>query len=59
MSIIADEHEDFLAAIQAGGSPAVGGVAGKRTIELVETCYRERRPLVAAWEETPVEEGVQ
>jgi len=59
VSIIVDEHDDFLSAIRTGRSPAVGGVAAKQSIELVEACYRQRRPLVAAWEETNVERSVR
>jgi predicted dehydrogenase len=53
IDIIADEHADFLQAIRTGQPPAVSGAEGKRSIALIEACYRERQPLRLPWTTMP------
>jgi predicted dehydrogenase len=47
--LIKAEHDDFIAAIRNGQSSSICGREGKRSIELIEACYRERRLLVLPW----------
>jgi predicted dehydrogenase len=41
--------EDFARAIRSGREPFVNGYEGRRTVELIEACYRDRRPLRHPW----------
>jgi predicted dehydrogenase len=45
--------EDFAGAIREGREPRVAGREGRRSIALVEACYRRRQPLVLPWDEPP------
>ena len=49
VDLIVAEHDDLLEAIRTGRPPAVSGVEGRRSIALIEECYRERRPLWLPW----------
>jgi predicted dehydrogenase len=49
--LIAAEHTDFLDAIRFGGCPAVPGEEGRRSLALIERCYRSRRALRLPWVE--------
>ncbi|HWO42614.1 MAG TPA: Gfo/Idh/MocA family oxidoreductase [Candidatus Eisenbacteria bacterium] len=44
------ELTDFAEAIRTARPPYVGGAEGRKAIELIETCYRNRRPLKLPWE---------
>jgi predicted dehydrogenase len=41
--------ENFAQAIQDGCEPIVTGQEGRRAIQFIESCYRERRPLQEPW----------
>jgi len=45
--------EDFASAIRDRRAPRVPGTEGRRTIELVEACYANRRPLELPWDAPP------
>ena len=45
IDIIRVEHDDLFDAIQNGRSPEVPGSAGRRSLALIEACYRNRRPI--------------
>jgi predicted dehydrogenase len=47
--LIAASLGDWLAAIRSGTVPTVTGSEGRRSIELIEGCYRNRRPLLYPW----------
>jgi len=49
VDLIVAEHDDLIEAIRIGRSPAVPGVEGRRSIALIEECYRARRPLWLPW----------
>jgi predicted dehydrogenase len=51
---------DFARAVREGAEPMVSGREGRRSVELLERCYRERTPLTHPWEEAPsgLAEGV-
>lgn len=40
---------DFACAIRSARSPFVDGIAGMRSIELIERCYAQRSPLALPW----------
>lgn len=40
---------DWVAAIRRGGTPIASGAEGRRSVELIETCYRNRQPLELPW----------
>jgi predicted dehydrogenase len=42
---------DFAHAIRERRDPLVSGREGRRSVELLERCYRARRPLIHPWEE--------
>jgi len=41
---------DFLAAIREGRPPAVSGAEARRSVDVIERCYRSRRRLEREWE---------
>jgi predicted dehydrogenase len=41
--------EDFVQSIQNRRPPVADGAAGRASIRLIETCYRNRAPLVLPW----------
>jgi predicted dehydrogenase len=41
---------DFVAAIDTGRAPLVGGEAGSRAVTLIEACYSLRQPLRRSWD---------
>jgi predicted dehydrogenase len=41
--------EDFVDAIRESRSPTVPGTEAAKTVEFIERCYRERRPLELPW----------
>ena len=49
IDLIVAEHDDLIEAIRTGRPLAVSGVEGRRSIALIEECYRERRPLWLPW----------
>lgn len=50
VDLTAVAHDDFLGAIRRGGQTAVPGDEGRRSIALIEACYRNRRQLVLPWD---------
>jgi predicted dehydrogenase len=42
--------DDFVCAVRDGRSPAVSGIEGRRSAELIQRCYRERQPIVRSWD---------
>jgi hypothetical protein len=48
--VFASQLADFQHAIRDGVDPAVSGREGRRSVELLERCYRERLPLTHPWE---------
>ena len=44
------QFSDFRHAIREGVDPVVSGREGRRSVELLERCYRERLPLIHPWE---------
>jgi len=42
--------EDFLQAVRDARPPAVTGVEGRRSVELIECCYEQRRPMNRTWD---------
>lgn len=44
------EQDDFLASVRTGRAPTVPGEEGRRSIALIEACYRQRQPLALPWE---------
>lgn len=40
---------DWVDAIRTGRPPTASGVEGRRTVALIETCYRKRLPLELPW----------
>src|SRR4030095_1327589 len=51
MNEFAAEHDDFVQAILEGRPPLVCGLEGKKSMSLIEACYRERQPLRIPWME--------
>jgi predicted dehydrogenase len=49
VDLVAAEHDDLLEAIRAGRAPAVSGTEARRSIALIEACYREQRQLQLPW----------
>ena len=47
--LVRSQAEDFIAAIRNGRSPEVDGHAGRRSVRLIENCYRRRKPLELPW----------
>jgi predicted dehydrogenase len=50
VEIIAAEYDDFFEAIRTGRQPTVSGLEGKKSVTLIEACYRERQPLSLPWD---------
>jgi predicted dehydrogenase len=50
LQLMTSQLEDFLDSIRAGRQPTADGTSGKSSIRLIETCYRQRKPLVLPWE---------
>ena len=48
--VFARQFADFQRAIRDGVDPLVSGREGRRSVELLERCYRERLPLIHPWE---------
>lgn len=46
--------DDFAAAIREGREPFVPGREGRRTVELIEACYKQRKLLELPWSVMPV-----
>ena len=53
IDLIAAEHADFLEAIKTGRPPVVSGEEAKRSLAVIEMCYRNRRVLDLPWMEAP------
>jgi predicted dehydrogenase len=49
IDLIAAEHDDLLEAIRTGRPPLVSGTEARRSVALIEACYRERRQLQLPW----------
>ena len=49
IDIFQAEHDDVFDAIRSGRSPAVPGHETRRSLALIESCYRQRRPLHLPW----------
>jgi predicted dehydrogenase/nucleoside-diphosphate-sugar epimerase len=43
------EIDDWLTAIRDGGQPQLCASSARRTVELIETCYRRAEPLYEPW----------
>ena len=50
--VFARQFADFQRAVREGVDPLVTGQEGRRSVELLERCYRERTPLIHPWEQT-------
>jgi len=48
--VFARQFADFQHAIREDVEPVVSGREGRRSVELLERCYRERSPLIHPWE---------
>ncbi len=48
--VFARQFADFQRAVREGADPVVSGREGRRSVELLERCYRERLPLIHPWE---------
>ncbi len=60
IDLIVAEHEDWLESIRTRRPPAVPGTEAIKSIELIEACYSESRPLNLPWiRPSLLEEGVQ
>lgn len=60
--VIAAEQEDFLEAIRQRRPPVVSGIEGRRSVALIEACYRHKQALRVPWmgaEHTFAEEVAQ
>jgi len=44
------EMMDFVRAVKGDRRPEVAGIDGRRAVDIMETCYRQRRPLVFPFE---------
>ena len=51
--VFARQFADFQRAIRDGADPVVSGREGRKSVELLERCYRERGSLIHPWEEGP------
>jgi predicted dehydrogenase len=49
IDLVAAEHNDLLEAIHAGRPLTVSGTEARRSIALIEACYKERRQLQLPW----------
>jgi predicted dehydrogenase len=49
MDPIVAEHEDFLESVRNQRAPFVSGFEGRRSVALIEACYRDRKPLSIPW----------
>lgn len=47
------QFDQFVRAIRHGESPAVTGIEGMRSVELLAECYASRRPWVQPWDAAP------
>jgi predicted dehydrogenase len=59
IDIIAAEHDELLEAIHTRRPQTVSGTEARRSVALIEACYRERRQLQLPWlvmQPTPLEE---
>ena len=54
--LFAWQMADFVRAIQTGSAPAVPGLEGRRSVAIIESCYRRRQPLVFPFEALLVDE---
>jgi predicted dehydrogenase len=45
--------EDFAAAIREHREPSLSGSEGRRSVALIEACYRAAEPLALPWERPP------
>jgi len=50
VEVIAAEYDDFFEAIRTERQPTVSGLEGRRSVALIEACYRERQPLSLPWD---------
>ena len=48
--LFAWQMADFVRAIQTHSSPAVTGLEARRSVAVLEACYRRRQPLVFPFE---------
>jgi hypothetical protein len=46
---MAAQLEQWTSAIRGNGAPAVSGTEGRRSVALIETCYKQRKPLMLPW----------
>jgi predicted dehydrogenase len=49
LSVMMAQIQDFLDAIRKGRPPAADGPSARSSIQLIETCYRNRKPLALPW----------
>lgn len=47
--LVAQQFQDWIAAISSGRPPLVSGAEGRRSVVLVRRCYAQRQPLVLPW----------
>jgi predicted dehydrogenase len=48
--LFAWQMADFVRAVQTGTAPSVPGTEGRRSVAVLEACYRRRQPLVFPFE---------
>jgi predicted dehydrogenase len=53
LELMTSQLADFRDAITNGRPPAADGRTGRASIRLIETCYRQRKPLALPWEHPP------
>jgi predicted dehydrogenase len=49
LELMRAQLDDFIAAMRSGRKPEVDGQSAKSSIRLIETCYRQRKPLPQLW----------
>ena len=55
--LVADEHEDFFAAIKSNRPALVDGTEASRCMQLIDACYAARRPLQLPWTKVQAQPG--
>ena len=50
VDLTASLHADFLQAVREHRQPSVPGMEGRRSVAVIEDCYRDRRPLLMPWD---------
>jgi predicted dehydrogenase len=59
LPMITASLHDWLDAIRHGREPLVSGAEGRRSVALIEACYRDRQPLVYPWLRAATEKSVE